>query len=168
MDIEPTLHAEWIKLLPIIVGGTLTLLGGISGQLVTQFISARRERKKFLAGKLEDVARAVSAYSAWISEKQNTLLFKDETHDSPSPLDEAVLLQRLYFPELQGEILALMQASIPLLELIGIQSVARKENFDLWLKKFDNTAYEAGYKIHLQALSAAIKKCRDIAESGLK
>ncbi|MHC8408930.1 hypothetical protein ACYZTR_01830 [Pseudomonas sp. Hz4] len=167
MDIEPTLHAEWIKLLPIIVGGTLTLLGGISGQILTQFLSARRERKKFLAAKLEDLARAVSAYSTWISEKRNTVLFKDETHDTPSPLDEAVLLQRLYFPELHGEILALMSASHPLLINIGEQAVARKENLQLWLTTLDNTAYDDGYKAHLKALSDTVKKCRVIAEDGL-
>jgi hypothetical protein len=167
MDIEPTLHTEWIKLLPIIVGGTLTLLGGISGQLLTQFLSARRERKKFLAEKLEDLARAVSAYSTWISEKRNTVLFKGEAHDTSSPLDEAVLLQRLYFPDLHGEILALMSASNPLLVIIGEHAVARTENLQLWLTTVDHTAYDEGYKAHLRALSNTVKKCRVIAEGEL-
>ena len=165
MDVEPSLYAEWVKLLPIIVGGTLTLLGGVLGQVITQYLSARRERRKFLAAKLEDVARAISSYSQWITEKQTTLLFSDEPHNSFSPLDEAVLLQRLYFPELHGEILAIMTASHPLIEFIGQQSIARKVNLEVWIKTYDSAAYDTAYVNHLEALSSAVIKCRGIAEA---
>jgi hypothetical protein len=167
MDIEPTLHAEWVKLLPVVVGGILTLLGGVAGQVVTQYLSARRERNKFLSAKLEDLARAISAYSQWITEKQTRLLFTDEAHNSPSPLDEAVLLQRLYFPELHGEILAIMSVSQPLIEFIGRQSIAKKTNLGLWLKTYDSTPYDLAYASHLKAMVSAVKKCREIAETEL-
>ncbi len=57
-----------------------------------------------------------------------------------------------------------MLASNPLLVIIGEQSISRLENYELWLKTVDHTAYEEGYKAHLKALSDTIKKCRIIAE----
>lgn len=158
MTISLTVYEVFANSLPIIIGGTLAIVGGISGQVVVHLLSSRRERNKLLGSKLEAIVKVLYAHSQWLSDKYNTLVFRNEDHDAPSHLDEARMIQSLYFPELKAEILAIMAAQQPLIKFIHEQRIARMESQEHWIKNFNRTPYDEAYKIHLSALSNTVQK----------
>jgi hypothetical protein len=158
MTTSLTVYEVFTNSLPVIIGGALAIVGGISGQVVVHFLSSRRERNKLLVAKAEAIVKALYAHSQWLSDKYETLIFRNEEHDVPSPLIEARMLQSLYFPELTAEVLAIMVAQQPLIKFIFDQRIARMTSQENWLKPFDRTPHDPANKTHLSALSNAVKK----------
>lgn len=168
METEPTFYTELANAIPIIIGGLLAIIGGIMGQVLTHRLSARRERNELLNTRIEAIVKALYAHSRWIEEKFDTMVFRIEDHNSPSPLDEAIMLKSLYFPELHQEIVDVMAAQTPLVNFIWEQRIARKKDDAAWLQTFNRSPYNEAYKAHLSALSAVTRKCRAIVESRLE
>lgn len=85
-------------------------------------------------------------------------------HDTPAPLDEARMLQRLYFPELVSELKAIQTAYVPMLQFLHDQHIARLKNEAEWFnsKIWDGDRYSSLYQeMHLAAESAT-EKCRQV------
>jgi hypothetical protein len=162
-----SLILELSKAVPVIAGGLLAILGGIIAQVATHHFSASREKTALLRSRIELIAKALYAHSQWLEERVNQMIFKNEDHESPSPLPEAQMLVNLYFPELQAEIAAVMQAQVPMIEFIGNQRLARMADLEAWIKSWDREVYNAMYKAQLEALNRAINKCREILQSQL-
>jgi hypothetical protein len=157
-----------VKATPVVIGGLLAVLGGFIGQVITHRLAVSRERRLLLRERIESLVKALYGHSQWLSERYNTMVFRNEDHDKPSPLSEAQMLQELYFPELSSEVLALMQAQIPMMKFIGEQRIERMKDQAAWIKSWNPGPYNEMYKAHLKALNAATKKCREVLQTHLE
>lgn len=158
----PTIYQELVKTTPVVIGGLLAVLGGVIGQIITHRLVASRERQSLFRDRIETLVKALYAHSQWLSEKFNTMVFRNEDHDLPSPLSEAQMLQELYFPELSGEILAIMQAQVPMTQFIAEQRIERMKDQAAWIKSWNPAPYHEMYKSYLKVQKAATEKCRVI------
>ena len=162
------MYEEIVKIIPIVVGGLLAVSGGVIGQIVTHRLTTSREKNTQLRARIESLMKALYGHSQWLHERHNVMIFQRGNHDIPSPIDEAQMLQELYFPELSTEVLAVMQAQIPMIKFIGEQKVSRMRDETAWLKSWNPAPYDEAYKTHLSAIKAATKKCREVLETRLK
>ena len=159
---------ELVKAIPVLVGGALAILGGVAGQLITHRLAIAREKKTHRRERIELLVKALYAHSQWLDERFNTMIFLNQEHDVPSPLSEAEMLKSLYFPELQTEISAIMQAQIPMMKFISDQRIERMKDEAAWIKAWNRESYDAMYKTHLIVLSTTTKKCREMLRKELE
>ncbi len=160
---------EFIKLLPVLVGGLLAILGGAGSQYLIHRLGTERERRKLLRERGEAFIKALHAHSDWLQEKTNAMVFENKDHDRPSPLDEAQMIQQLYFPQLAKPIYDVMAATKPIVEWVYQQRISRLQDQAAWWKAFDrkpyNTMFEAYLKAQLGAVSDAVQEVREHIES---
>lgn len=155
------LIAEIAKTIPVIIGAALAILGGVIGQLIAHKLSRSRDRASLRRERIELLVKALYAHSQWLRDKQTSVLFRGEEHDVPSPFSEAQMLQKLYFPNLAPELLAIMKAEMPMIKFIGDQRLARMKDRQAWLNRWSPQPYYDAYENYLVALEAAVTKCRD-------
>jgi len=156
----PTFVSEFVKTVPLLVGGLLTLLGGGGVQIVTHRLSRSRDAGTKRQERLERLVTSVYEDTQWIKDKMSRTLFGDGKHDEASPLARAEMLQALYFPELGKEMLAVMEAETPMIKFIGEQRAEQIKDAKAWLAKHDLKPFYEAYKQHLQAVRALVAKCR--------
>jgi hypothetical protein len=84
------------------------------------------------------------------------------SHNTPSPLSEARMIQALYFPELSAELINVYKADMPLMKFVGEQRVARMKDFNSWLKRFNPQPYYESYKDYSHATNVLTAKCRKL------
>ena len=159
---DASIYAELARAVPVVVGGILAVGGGIIGHIFSHHLTSKREQDKLCRERLESFVKALYAHSQWLDDKRNAMIFRNEDHDKPSPLDEARMIQALHFPELSQQVLAVQQTQMPLLDFIGKQRIARMTNQDAWLKAWSNEPYNEAYKSYLLAVKAATQKCREL------
>jgi len=157
-----TYYQEVAKAIPVVVGGILAIGGGIVGHLVTHHLTGKREWDKFRRERLESLVKSLYAHEQWLLTKHNTLIFRNEDHDTPSPLDEARMLQALHFPELLEELSALQQAQIPILQFINDQRIARMANQETWMKAWNAEPFNEAYRNYLLTVGVVTTKCRNM------
>ena len=157
---SPEISSELAKALPVILGGALAIFGGVIGQIITHRFTEKRERDALLRNRIELLVKSLYAHSQWLEDHFNSSLIRNEDHDAPSPLAEARMLQKLYFPSLGKELHAVMSAQIPMLKFIGEQRVERLKDFTSWIKAFNRDPYDKMYRVHLEALENATAACR--------
>lgn len=109
---------QLLALLPVLLGGLLALSGGVLGQMITHRLTKAREAESLRRQKGEAFVKALYSHMQWIDEKRTTMVMNLKDHDTPAPLDEARMLQRLYFPELASELKAIQTAYVPMLQFL--------------------------------------------------
>ena len=159
---DPSIYDELAKAIPVVIGGFLAVGGGIAGQFFTHRFTESREKTKLRRERLESLVKALYAHEQWLSAKLNTIIFRNEDHDTPSPLDEARMLQALHFPELSQAILAVQQAQIPMLEFIGHQRVAKMKDQADWIAEWSPAPYNEAYNRYLLAVGVVTLKCKEL------
>ena len=159
---DPSIYDEFAKVIPVVIGGLLAVSGGIAGQFFTHRLTEGREKTKLQRERLESLVKALYAHEQWLSAKWNTMIFRNEDHDTPSPLDEARMLQALHFPQLAQSILAVQQTQIPMLEFINQQRLARMKDQAVWIKEWNTAPYNEAYKRYLLAIGVVTTKCKEI------
>jgi hypothetical protein len=159
---DPCIYDEFAKAVPVVIGGLLALSGGIAGQLLTHRLAESREKNKLQREHLEALVKALYAHEQWLDAKRNSMIFRNEDHDTPSPLDEARMIQALHFPELAQALQGVQQAQIPMLEFIGEQRIARMKNQEAWIKEWSTAPYNEAYKRYLVAVGIVTTKCREM------
>jgi hypothetical protein len=157
---DPTAASEWAKAVPVIVGGSLAILGGIIGQIIANALSRSRDRASLRRERAEALVRSLYAHTQWIKDKQSAL-FRQQDHDEPSPLSEAQMLQKLYFPTLAPQLLAILKAELPLFKFVGAQRLAQVKDLTAWIAAWDATPFNDAYVEYLKAIEAAVAKCRE-------
>ncbi|HJV75965.1 MAG TPA: hypothetical protein VJ654_17220 [Noviherbaspirillum sp.] len=162
---QSSLLAETLKLLPVLAGALLAILGGAVTQYLTHRFAEKRERRKLLREKAEALVEGLYAHSDWLTEKNSKLVFSKESHDTPSPLDKVWMIQKLYFPELREPIAGVMAAAAPMVQFNINQRIAQIKDFDAWLKVFDPLPYKEMYSQYLVAFEAAIAKVSQVVQS---
>ena len=155
---DPSILDEITKAVPVVIGGLLALSGGVVGQIVTHRLARSRERESMTRQKAEVLVKALYAHMAWLEEKRVTLIFRGEEHDTPTPLDEARMIQRLHFPELAAEMTAVSHVHVPILKFIFDQQIARMKDKEAWIKNWNVEEYGKLYAACLLAVQAATEK----------
>jgi hypothetical protein len=159
---EPSIGGEIAQAVPVVIGGLLAVGGGVIAQVVTHWLSISRDERNFRRERLETFVKALYAHSQWIEEKHQVLIFSNEDHDKPNPLDEARMIQALHFPELLTEVNLLMKAQLPILEYIAEQRVARLNDRAAFINQYNNKPFLQSYQVYTTALTLTVAKCRQL------
>ncbi|MFN5174956.1 MAG: hypothetical protein ACK5GA_08735 [Holosporaceae bacterium] len=159
---DATLHTQLINAIPVIAGGIVAILGGLASQFVIHRLASSRERMKTQRERIELLVKALYAHEQWVNDKKNKMIFRNEDHDDPAPLNEIRMLQALYFPNLAKEVLAVQQAYIPMFEFISSQRIARMKDEKTFLSSYNSKPFDEAYKQHLQAAMVLTNKCRKL------
>lgn len=159
---ETTLLQETIKILPVVVGAILAISGGIASQFLTHHMSKSRERKKLLRERIESLVKTLYDQETWLKKKHNDMLFQKLNHTQHQPLDEAVMLQKLYFPELAGVLSTVWEESHAMNIYIDEQTLDQLEDKAAWHEAWDKTTYVKLHKTLHDAIDAMVAECRKI------
>ena len=161
---EPSLFTEALKLLPVLVGASLAIFGGAVTQYLGHRFSGKRDRKKLLREKAEALVESLYSYSDWLDEKNSKLVFSKESHDVPSPLDRAWMIQKLYFPELKESLSDVAAAAYPMVQFNINQRRAQLKDYNAWINTFDASTYTEMYHLYLATFEKAIAKVSQVAQ----
>lgn len=165
---EPSFIDELARAIPVVVGGILAVGGGLFGQYLTHRLTANRDQSNRRRDRLESLVKALYANEHWIEDKRTAMIFRNEDHDTHSPLDEARMLQTLHFPELAQEMIAVMEAQQPMLEFISKQHIDRMANKATWQKNWDTAPWMQAYKKYVLAVGVATLKCAKLMRESTK
>ncbi len=148
---------EVVKLLPVITGALLTVLGGVGSQYLIDHLNKKRDRKLLLQEKAEIFVKALYANNHWLN-KQINLLFSEVDYEKPSPLDEAQMIQRLYFPNLAPFVEAMREAQLPMVDLLHNQRIAQLGDKAAWIKDNDTALLKDMYRHYLKAFHSCVEQ----------
>ena len=151
-----------IEQIPVLVGGTLAIAGGTATQLFVHLLSEKRENRKIRRERIEALVKSVYGYAQWLDDYRVRMIFRNEDHDVPCPLDEARMIQSLHFPELSVELIAIQQVHIPLLSFIHEQKLKHMADKQRFLAEWDATPFNDAYAKLLVAINDLVAKCRTI------
>ena len=156
---------QLVSLIPVVLGAVLALSGSLVAQLVTDRLTQSREVLALRRKKAEALVRALYGHMQWVEDKRNVMVMKLNDHDAPDPLDEARMLQRLYFPELSAEVGGVLAANVPMLGFLHRQHLDRLRDEQKWMAAWNTDEYARFYKTLHDAVDAATAKCRDVLGS---
>lgn len=159
-----TITSQLANAVPVLLGGLLAIVGGLGSQLVIHWLTDSRERAKLLGARLEALVKALYAHEQWVTEKHNKMIFRNEDHDDPAPMNDLRMIQALHFPELAQEVNAVQQAYIPMLKFISEQRIARMKDENAFIAQWNSAPFDEAYKQHLVATKALTEKCRALLQ----
>jgi hypothetical protein len=165
---ELTFGQELLKLLPIVAGAILAILGGAGTQFLIHRLGAERERRKVLREKGETLVKALHAHADWIGDRLTTMVFENEDHTVPNPLNEAWTIQQIYFPQLGASLVQVLGSGRPLTRWIADERIKRMKDQASWLKAFDRAPFDTMYQQHLKVLYAAGDEAAKIVRENLQ
>jgi hypothetical protein len=175
---EPTLAMELAKAAPYVlgalVGGGLTVLGGIAGQLLTHRLTGEREARNYRREKLFQYVELLDADSHWLEQLQSDKCFgadQDGPADQP-PWDRAHTISCLFLEFGKSEIEFIKarseyQTAIRRVGIKRIQDVqagtypnmaTAKPNAELM------TAMTTAYRAYLGAKGTVLQQARKLGE----
>ena len=106
--------ATTVSLLPVVVGGLLTMGGGVIGggvTLLSSYFLANAEKKKCRAEKFEELVAAVYEFDHWLGRKENAQVFGEEEKLEPSPFAKVEAISAVYFPQFVEKIIELQKTA---------------------------------------------------------
>jgi hypothetical protein len=142
--------------MPVVVGGLLALIGGASTQLITHRLSSRREREKVFREKSEELVSALHAHREWVYRESNRLIFGENLVEQSSPLDQAMAIQALYFPELADALGSVVNAQAPLTQIYYKNAKERIRDRAQWIAQYNGDEVAKAYMVYTTALQAAV------------
>jgi hypothetical protein len=101
----------WGTLVPVLVGGLLTLAGGFIGPLILQKQKDHAENRKRRADKFEELVAAVYEFDHWIDGNRLRLVFGENLPKAVSPFAKVQSISAVYFPQFDTAIKQLNQAT---------------------------------------------------------
>lgn len=161
---DVTITSQLANAVPVLLGGLLAVVGGLGSQLVIHWLTDSRERAKLRRERLEALVKALYAHDQWVTEKRDKMIFRNEDHDDPAPMNDLRMIQALHFPELAQEVNAVQQAYIPMLKFISEQRIARMKDEHAFIAQWNSAPFDEAYKQHLVAKKALTEKCRAILQ----
>jgi hypothetical protein len=153
-----SLSSEAIKLLPVFAGGVLAILGGAGSQYLIYCLNKSRDRNLLLREKAEALVKALYANNHWLDTKRNNLLFREKDHEEPPPLDEARMIQRLYFPELSPFVKAIIAAQSPMVAFLYEQRSAQLKDKEAWLNNNNLAPFGDMFAQYLNAFHSCVEQ----------
>jgi hypothetical protein len=88
-------------LVPVIVGGLLTVAGGLIGSGITlavKWFESSQEKKKRRAEKFEEFVRLLFEHRQWLDTMESRVVFGKDEREGLSPLARAEAICSVYFP----------------------------------------------------------------------
>ena len=152
----------WLPVVQVGIGGFLAIFGGVVTQLLTHLFALRRDRDSIRQQRIERLVKALYAYTTWLENKRSVEVFRSVEYAEPSPLDEAQMLQNLYFPEVRSELGALMQGDIPIHQWIADQRIAHMRDEKAWIGAYVEAPFATLYKRHLATRAVLVAKLRGL------
>ncbi|TAV99944.1 hypothetical protein ELI24_16925 [Rhizobium ruizarguesonis] len=101
----PTVVALWPVLLPVIIGGTLAILGGALSPLLSHFLTGRRARAERRIQQFEAMVSAVYEHGEWLEMHNRSFVFGEAIEPGPSPMNKVHSIAIIHFPELVAPVL---------------------------------------------------------------
>jgi hypothetical protein len=95
---------EWGTLIPVIVGGLLTLAGGLIGPWALERKKEAAEKRKKRAEKFEELVAAVYEFDHWIDKLKRVYAFGETGEYGVSPFAKLHAISRVYFPQFEKAI----------------------------------------------------------------
>jgi hypothetical protein len=149
----------WETLVPVLVGGLLTLAGGFIGPLLLQERKDRAEKKKHRAEKFEELVAAVYEHNHWLELSRNVRVFGTVAELPVSPFAKVQAVSNVYFPELVDTLLELDRKST-LLEVwisnAAVKRIAKNDNF--------TEGYMDAYSPYSTKLNSVLGELREFAK----
>lgn len=97
----------WETLLPVVVGGSIGLVGSVVGSPLTHWLSQRKERRNKRAEKFEELVRFLHQHHHWLYQLRNAKCFGVETGDELRPFPSAQAIADVYFPDYSAKLMQL-------------------------------------------------------------
>lgn len=144
----------------------LAIVAGLSAAL-TRHLRSRALRRVKAAQLLE----AQAAYTAWIAAQRRAAFFEGDAREGESPLREARLIQREWFPELAGEAADLFDMHARLIDFLWTQQMLRVTDAEAWLDSDHDARFQQLWRLHRDAAHAVGERLRELAggtEAGCK
>lgn len=91
-------------LLPVVVGGALTLLGSTISPLALQWLSSRQAEGRLRRERFEEMLSAVYAHDHWVERMREAHMLGSKEDETASPLNRALLIAAIYFPDMHKEL----------------------------------------------------------------
>lgn len=89
---------DWAPLLPVIVGGSLALLGGAVTQIVAHRLQRHHQRRQLRIQKFEELFEHLAHHDAWLERQRNHLVFGQVAEVGSPPIERALAIVALHFP----------------------------------------------------------------------
>jgi hypothetical protein len=102
------------NLLPVIVGGLLTIGGGAVGgfgTLVRDAILNRQEKSKRKADKFEELVVAVYEFDQWVDNQRVKAIAGNDETPMVSPFAKVQAISAIYFPQFDPDVIELDKAT---------------------------------------------------------
>jgi hypothetical protein len=149
---------NWSVLLSTLVGGLLTLAGGVVRQYLTHRYTRTRDEARLIREKAELLIQELYAHRQWLDAHHYTVLFQQNDHTDPSPLDRAYGIQALYFPDLRQQLDAVSTAGVPLIRFTTAQARRQAQDPHAWAAGAEQHIAEQQpiYETYIRASDAAI------------
>lgn len=101
MMTDAAINPTWAVLLPVLIGGGLTILGGLVGPFVQYALSGRRSVQEKRAGRFEAMLQAIYDHNHWLDRQKDVRAWGAAFDPGPSPIDKARSIVLIDFPELR-------------------------------------------------------------------
>ncbi|MBX5179913.1 hypothetical protein HJB77_27215 [Rhizobium lentis] len=109
---DPSTTANiWPVLMPVIVGGSLAILGGALSPIVSHILSGRTARQARRVQRFEEMVAAVYEHDHWLDGKRQIRSIGQEVEGGPPPIHKARSIVLMNFEELRAPIRKLDIAS---------------------------------------------------------
>jgi hypothetical protein len=156
------LVAEFVKLLPVVVGASAAILASCIAQYLGHRFTEKRDLAKTRREKIEALVQAVYSHGQWLDEKRNRMIWRGEDHDAVNPLDDVRMLTALYFPELRQELVKILSAQIDLVRFIHQQRIKRLGGSKEFLDEWDSAPFDEAYGRYLAAVGSLVDRAASL------
>jgi hypothetical protein len=158
------LVAELAKVLPVVVGAATAILASYIASHLEHRLTEKREIAKTRREKIEALVRAVYSHDQWLAEKQRLMVWQREMHYAVNPLDDARMLQALYFPELRHDLAKVWSAQVDLMEIIHEQSLKHLKNREEFLGDWHSAPFDEAYRRYIADVKTLVDRARSLLD----
>jgi hypothetical protein len=173
----PTVGSVLANVVPVLIGGVLTFLGGAVTQWYLQTTKTAEDRRAKRIEKFEAMFAAVYAHEHWLDEIRIARAFGEGSDARLSPLTKVQALCAIHFPQLESVVSNLDVAAR---QYEAWMLAAQQKRLD-WMKALQdaqqaqqpqkpiavpdlNAGFNAAYQPYLSSRSAAIKAMTEFAQ----
>jgi len=154
--------ASTVSLLPVIVGGLLTVTGGVIGggiTLLVKWVETNDEKKKRRAEKFEELVVSIFEHKHWLDTAKNIRVFGDGQDLNISPIVKVSAIMATHFPEFDEQVRSV--------EVAG-------DEYELWMFKARqkrlnkepnySDGFQEPWRSYLKALNTLMNELKSFAK----
>ena len=130
---------------------------------VLSWVLARyRRRSDLRRGQAQQLLQALQRYSEWVCAQRLAAVFQGEGAEAAAALDQACTIRVAWFPELSGDMAALLAVHNRLINFLGTQQALWLRDPEHWLESEHDKRFMALWRQHRFALQALLEKLEDV------